>query len=146
MTTSLDSPKRPSFLKRAWLRMQAQWRGQPLVRWLVRYDDLGFTVERSRVGEVVPKTTVVRWIDVERVEAFKRDLITIDQVCVGMLFADDWWIQVDEDIEGFYDFIGALPRHLHGCLPPDRWWREVDLPAFETNRMVLWDRAKSDAV
>ncbi len=122
------------------MRMRANWQGEPLVRCAIRFDDDGFSVEQSRVGEMESRTTIARWADIERVKAFKRDLITIDDLCVAFTLADDTSITLSEYVAGFADLLGVLPQHLPGCPAPQLWWAKVAHPAFATNHIVLWDR------
>lgn len=131
---------RPSFWTRAFRRVAAYWRREPLVRESIRHDDRGFTVETYKADERATDQATVSWGDIEQVVAFKRDLFDIDQVCVDFVFLDASWFRVSEDMAGFNDFVRVLPCYLSGCLSREDWWGKVVLHAFAANETVLWNR------
>jgi hypothetical protein len=78
---------------------------------------------------------------IERVEVYKRDLMTEDQICM-----DIWLdrtapspgpVSIHEDMPGFDDVLEGLER-LRGF---DLQWRERVLqPAFAENRTLVYER------
>ena len=104
----------------------------------VEFDDNGMTATGlAKDGSV--KKTQVEWSQVNGVVAFKRDLLTVDLICIG-LSTPESSIEVDEEMEGWKELIEALPRLLPGTLNPSEWWDKVAHPAFATNPTVLFSR------
>ncbi|MGJ8636787.1 MAG: hypothetical protein ACSHX5_08085 [Phycisphaerales bacterium] len=80
----------------------------------------------------------LKWDDVTAVVAYKRDLVTVDQLCFGFRILDDQskvWC-VHEDIPGFKSIIDDITE-LSQYAWPDRA-QEVMLPAFEACWTELW--------
>lgn len=81
--------------------------------------------------------SVIRWEDIERITAYKRDCFTIDQV----------WFEIDtkdgkrflnEDVPGFWSVVESMPSHLPTF--KSDWWDAVIQPAFTENRTVIYER------
>ena len=77
-------------------------------------------------------TTEVKWAEVRRVLAFKRDLLLIDLLCLGFE-TQEGLIEIDEEMDGWDSIIAALPKYLPGIRNIDDWWISVAKPAFATN-------------
>jgi hypothetical protein len=77
------------------------------------------------------------WKEIERLEAYKRDLLTIDQVCLDFVLAQTV-ITISEDSEGFRPFINKLQEQFP-AIEKDWDW-EITQPPFATNFMVLYER------
>lgn len=80
---------------------------------------------------------VLGWEEIEEVWAYKRDLFTVDQICLAIK-GEDVELFVTEDISGWAELIAALPTGLPGCLPPEEWLSGVTHPAFEENLTLLY--------
>lgn len=85
---------------------------------------------------LVPLTS---WRRVKRVVAFKRDLLTVDTICLSIEW-EGGQIAVWEETEGWDALILGLGDWLPGMPEWDAWWSDVAYPAFETNYTVLWPR------
>jgi hypothetical protein len=82
----------------------------------------------------------VAWFAIERIEAWKADLFTTDDVCVAFCTVDARFI-VDEETEGWE----TLRREMSVRFPiPPGWFGAIVQPAFATNWTVLWDRRGND--
>ena len=81
----------------------------------------------------------IRWDDIRRVEAYKRDSVTYDVVCLSVVTdaAGDEW-ELNDELLGFWDVANAMPAALPGF--DARWQESVVKPAFAANRRVLFTR------
>jgi hypothetical protein len=98
----------------------------------VRFDAEGFSVfvEEEKKGSV-------RWSDVVEVFAYKVDLFSVDQICIGFRVESAgtyWW--VGEDDVGYREFLEELSRRFPGIRAD--WFTEVAHPAFAENRTTIW--------
>ncbi len=97
----------------------------------ITVDESGFTVTPVKTASPTPVS--MRWDEVHRVAAFKRDQFTVDLLCLFFFGSDDTGVEVHEDMEGWKKLIEKLPTHLAGCIPWSAWFSAVAFPAFETN-------------
>ena len=103
----------------------------------IAVDENGFRV--CAVDDAHPPASR-NWTEVLRVTAYKRDLFTVDMICVRVMFMEQDVIELNEDMPGWQAFVEALPVHLPGCTAYDNWFIQVAFPAFETNLTTLFDR------
>ena len=101
-------------------------------QWEVRLEPDGYTVLRDGVFQVQG-----RWSEVREVFAYKDDLFSYDEICIGFRHADDgsyWWVG-----EGFTGYPAFL-QELEARFPEMRrdWFSEVAIPAFARNQTTLW--------
>ncbi len=82
----------------------------------------------------------LRWADVERAVAFKRDLWAVDLVCLE-LEAKGLVLEIDEEMEGWQDVLAALPERLPGCLDGRAIFAAVMHPPMAESRAVVFVRA-----
>jgi hypothetical protein len=82
----------------------------------------------------------VMWDDVISIAAFKRDLFTVDLICLVMTLKNDAAVQVDEEMNGWDSLVQTLPAYLRGCKKYEEWFQTVAFPAFQTNLTVLYER------
>ncbi len=125
--------------KRQWLKLREQWSSKPQESWNVAFDDCELIASRLTMRPEVG-TSTVRWDEVTQVSVFKRDLTTIDQICVRFRRADGSAFEFTEDVPRFLEVIAALPQYLPGCPALGTWYLDVMQPPFEANYRVLWDR------
>jgi hypothetical protein len=79
----------------------------------------------------------IEWADIDEVHAFKRDISTVDLICLAFKRRDrDEYLEVHEEMSGYRDMLKVLPEHLPGY--SDAWFSEVAFPAFATNHRVVW--------
>ena len=82
----------------------------------------------------------LRWSEVEEVHAYKRDLFTTDSICVAFKKSRrEEYYEIHEEMAGYHDLLEALPSHLPKFTRD--WFLAVALPAFETNRQVIWKKS-----
>ena len=77
------------------------------------------------------------WKDIERLEGYKRDLMTFDQVCLDII-SNETIITISEDTDGFESFIEKL-KNQFPSIDKDWDWKIIQ-PAFATNFTVLFKR------
>ena len=81
----------------------------------------------------------IRWRDVVRVAAYKRDLITTDELILSFEIVDDPGMvhEVSEEWTGFEELRAALEKAL-GI--GSGWYQDVIRPAFATNHRIIFER------
>jgi hypothetical protein len=87
----------------------------------------------------------VQWADVVRIAAYKRDLITTDEIILAFELVDRPGLvqEVSEEWDGCAELFGPMERHLGIS---SAWYREIMLPAFHTSFWVLFERAGAPAL
>jgi hypothetical protein len=103
----------------------------------VKFDSAGFEVFEGEESK-----TRVRWSDVLEVFAYKVDLFTYDEICIGFRVTADgthWWIS--EEFIGYRELIEELKQRFPGIR--DDWFSTVAFPAFVPNRTTLWGESLS---
>ena len=95
-------------------------------------DGFGLNQGDSRLGSV-------RWEEVDKVLAFKRDLLTSDEVCLAFEIGDsDTVFELNEGVGSFWDLVARVKEVF-----PDSeqdWEETVVNPAFAENSTVLYER------
>jgi hypothetical protein len=110
-----------------------------------RREFAGWSVDHARCGYVVGDLFVAR-SDVVFIVAYKRDLITIDQLCLALAYgdADDHGqrsaIHIEEDNPQYKDVLADLEAHFD---LRDGWWREATREPFGTDRLIIWQRPEA---
>ena len=89
------------------------------------------------------KVFSLRWADIERITVFKRDMFTVDLICLCADFAGDKEIELDEDMPGWNALIDVLPTHLLGCKQREDWFATVAYPPFAPNPTEIYRRQTS---
>src|SRR5262245_34089174 len=83
--------------------------------------------------------TELKWSEVNRAVAYKRDCYTLDLVCRGFTTLDGF-VEVNEGDDGWDALIDAVPRLLPGTTSKEEWWSKVAFPAFARNLTTLFSR------
>jgi hypothetical protein len=78
----------------------------------------------------------ILWPEVVRIYAFKRDLLTVDLVCLAFQRANASCFEIDENMEGYEALLAQLPVVFKGF--DEDWWRKVVKPAFATKLTEVW--------
>ena len=78
----------------------------------------------------------VRWSEINQISAFKRDLITIDDIWFQLNTANDQ-VMICEEQPGFKEWQAALIEQFPGVLG---WQEKIVLPPFAENFTVLYSR------
>lgn len=102
------------------------------VKRTVRFDDDGFTVVVKK-----EEKAQVPWSSVREVFAFKHDLFSIDEICLGFrIDASGTYYWAGEGDVGFKELMVEVERRLPGIRTD--WFGEVAVPAFSENRTTIW--------
>lgn len=117
---------------RGWFRKSAQ-RADYSER-KIKLTETGFLVvscEKDDLGEIF-----CRWAAVLEVFAYKIDLFSYDEICIGFRHGadDSWW--VGESYTGYKELVAELPRRFPGIRTD--WAKEVAAPAFAPGFITLW--------
>ncbi len=79
----------------------------------------------------------VRWNELERIQAYKVDLLTTDCICLLFEFRDGKApIQVSEEWQGFVELFTPMSARFPSISP--NWYLEVMAPAFERKQTILY--------
>jgi len=105
------------------------------------FDALGFEVHSLKKAK--PESIRISWNTVNRIVAFKRDLLTVDRICLLITTDDGRGVELDEELKGWDTFIQDLPQHLPGCKALADWLMPVATPAFATNETELFSRTQN---
>jgi hypothetical protein len=81
----------------------------------------------------------VLWANAEEVFAFKHDLFSFDEICIGFrIDAAGHYVWVGEDDGGFKEFRAEVEKRF-ASIRRD-WFGKVAPPPFQENRTTLWQR------
>lgn len=94
------------------------------------YTETGFYTENNKH---------INWSSVNRVIAYKEDLITVDCIHVNIELENDISFTVHEDLSMYNEFIEQLEENIE--IKPT-WFQEVAFPAFERNETVIYEKSK----
>ncbi len=87
----------------------------------------------------------IGWADFDRIVVYKRDRMTVDDIC--MAFEDDGLpvLEVSEDMKGWPTLVGALSEHLDGVMDAEAWYAKVIHVPFAPSTPVIYDaRAQAE--
>jgi|GEM_PF-3504000 len=81
------------------------------------------------------------WTDVEEIHAFKRDLFTVDLICIEFLLGENQAVEIHEGMVGYHDLQPWLQKKFPEI--DSNWFADVAFPAFATNYKVIWKKSNS---
>ncbi len=77
------------------------------------------------------------WDSVLEIFTFKRDLFTVDLICLGFRIDNEGvYFEIDEEMKGYKELESFLLTRFKGI--KKEWFSDVASPAFETNLVSLW--------
>ena len=79
----------------------------------------------------------IYWEEIERVDAYKRDLGTIDEILLDITLPETT-ISISEDTEGFSVFVEELKNQFPSI--DKEWDWKIAQPPFATNFTVLYSK------
>ena len=85
---------------------------------------------------------VISWRETIRIEVFKRDLFSVDLICLTFFLRDDRALEINEEMNGWKSLVEKLPEYLPGCQTLEEWFPTVAFPPFKTNRTIIYSRAE----
>ena len=92
----------------------------------------GFVIDDGK------STIQIKWVNIKRIDAFKRDLLTIDQICLE-IEANNKNFYCSEDHEGWIEFEEKLRQTFNQI--DNNWISKVTDPPFEESRTTIFLRA-----
>lgn len=102
----------------------------------IHLDDTGLRrIAEYSDGSV--KTAGMKWGDVRRVAAFKRDVLTSGVLCLALTDAANVII-LDESMEGWNGLVAALPDQVPGAPYAGEWRSAIIAPSEAANWTVLF--------
>ncbi len=86
----------------------------------------------------------VEWIGIEKIVAYKHDLWTTDEICLGLLTDKDAneWLEISEEWDGFVEVVGQIESKFMTI--PANWYAEMMVPAFRAKPTVLFVKKDAD--
>lgn len=80
-----------------------------------------------------------RWDEVVRIETYKRDIFSVDLVCLDFFIESrEVPCRTHEDMQGFPDLRERMQCRFSSI--SEGWTQQVAFPPFATNQTVLYDR------
>jgi len=110
----------------------------------IGFDSAGLTLTNLRRPNRDP--LAIRWSEIERVVAFKRDMYVVDCLCLRLSRSDGHGVELNEEMARWNSLVEALPRYLPGCLPFPAWFHDVAFPPFATNELEIYSRTSPATV
>jgi hypothetical protein len=103
--------------------------------------DTGFEILalKNQSGRVVK----VDWERITEARAYKREILSTDQVCIAFTIVDETFIEIHEEMRGFSELCDRLPIALPGALVFSSWYMDITVPAFEPCLTRLFTRDAS---
>jgi len=77
-----------------------------------------------------PSSLSVLWSEVEKVTVFKRDRMTVDEICMVLEVSGSPALEVNEEMPGWQELVQGLPTYLPGARLWEEWFEKVAFPAF----------------
>ncbi len=107
---------------------------QRYLRWRLRNVEIIGCDDDGLTHYFRKKVVRLRWDDIQKIHAFKRDLGTVDCICLAFI-TENGIIEISEDAREFSNVLEKLENHL-GITP--EWMMTVMFPAFETNLTQIY--------
>lgn len=80
----------------------------------------------------------IRWEEITKISAYKVDLGTVDQICMGVYtFRSVNCVELQEEWGGYKLLVAEIERRFNIAAG---WWPKVAHPAFQENYTVLYAR------
>jgi hypothetical protein len=94
--------------------------------------------------ENLPERTITfTWQEVTQVMVFKRDIFSVDLICMVFELNGKETIEVNEEMKGWKTLVEAVPIYLPGALTQGEWWEKVAWPAFELCLTHIYPRPQA---
>jgi len=107
--------------------------------WEAKYNDLGIFNYNNFGFDITLDNELysIKWTDIERLQAYKVDLMTTDEICMDVTF-NNRWIMITEETLGWYQFI----EKIKSALPEinNTWEASVLKSPFEYDLTTIYER------
>ncbi len=105
----------------------------------------GIEVSNHSKHRIANTPCSIGWTDFDRIVVYKRDGMTVDDICMAFEDAGQVVLELCEDMKGWPTLVGALSEHLDGVMNADSWYALVVQPPFAPNPTVIYDaKAQSE--
>lgn len=100
---------------------------------------VGIEVRGTPNRKIVNTPRSICWQDIDRIYVFKRDRMTVDDIC--MAFERDGCVvlEINGEMKGWQTVGAALPLYLDGTMNAETWFAEVVRPAFASSTAIIFD-------
>jgi hypothetical protein len=108
-------------------------------KFTARFNDVGqFTyTDDGCIVQLNTEQEEIKWADIERLVAYKRDFYTSDEICLDIVF-NNCQITISEETPGWYQFVERIKLVYPEI--SQNWDTEIVHPPFATNLTVLYQR------
>jgi len=97
-----------------------------------QYTGEGFTYTRGDFFKTL------KWTDITQLNVFKKDLMTIDEICMEIVYGD-YVIEISEEIPGWYQFVKRTKEVFPTI--PKAWDFDLINPAFARNYSTIYTKS-----
>ena len=108
-------------------------------RLCIRATDEGIEVRNHSSLKIHNVPRAIGWNDFDRIYVFKRDRMTVDDICMAFECDGRTVLEVNEEMKGWRPLIAALPNYLEGVMDADDWFAKVARPAFAPCTTLIYD-------
>ncbi len=105
----------------------------------VKFNDLGkFEYEDDGfIFKIKSEQQKIKWADINRIVAYRQDLLTTDNVCIDIVF-NNQRTTISEETPGWYQFVETT-KHIFPSIPKN-WDSRIIHPAFATDFTIIYQR------
>lgn len=98
---------------------------------IFKYTDPGFDIDLEE------ESYSIKWTDIERLQAYKADIIVVDEICIDITF-NNKTIIITEETAGWYQFIKKIKPIL--VLTNSNWEASVIKSPLEYDLTTIYER------
>ena len=95
---------------------------------------------KAAIGSERRPDREVSWHKISCITVFKRDVYIHDMICVLIEVGGEDVIELNEEMEGWEDFVRELPLFLPSAMRYAEWFLKVAFPAFEPAPVRIYVR------
>ena len=100
-------------------------------------DDIRFRkLNANSIGVYLSEELLFEWKDAVFIEAYKRDMVTEDLICLDIGLPSGDIVTLHEELRGYNEF--KIMMHSQLNLSNKDWMESVMLPPFEECRTVVY--------
>lgn len=132
-----------SYLRKVRQRIKSRIDGRTSTIYEIKHNPKGINVSFLTIENESGSNSIF-WKNVEKVTTFKRDLFTVDMICIQFHLNDGIVFEINEEMKGWDELTKLLPEYLPGCKKWEEWFMNVVSPAFETNLATIYLRKSTE--
>jgi hypothetical protein len=100
-----------------------------------------YVEEDGFIFQFKAKQEKIKWEEINTIIAYKKDLLTVDLVCIE-IFYNNSQIIITEEVLGWHHFVEQL-RIVFPNIPIN-WYNDIIIPPFATNLTILYQKLDKD--